>query len=57
MTKTFAQWMAQVNKILVQKCGMVADDLADYCYLDAFRFGDSPEETAQDALDNAMDSF
>ena len=57
MTKTFAQWMAQVDKLLVQKIGAVAADIADYEYLFAFRCGDTPEEAAQDAIDNAMDSF
>ncbi len=55
MAKTFAQWMAQVNKLLVQLCGMTADCIPDYPYMSAFKCGDTPEEAAQDALENAHD--
>ena len=55
MTFNYSQWMQQVNRILVKKCGMDADMLPDYCYLDAYRAGDTPEEVAQDAIDNARD--
>ncbi len=50
---TFAQWMAQVNVIIQRRTGYTADDLPDYCYLDAWRFGDTPEEAAADALEYA----
>ena len=56
MTKTFAQWMAQVNTLLIKKCGMTADDLQDYNYMFCFRCGDRPDEVVQDVLDNAQDS-
>ena len=56
MAKTFAQWMGQVNKLLIQMCGMSSECIADYCYRSAFDCGDTPEEAAQDALENATNS-
>jgi len=52
---TFEQWKQQVDKILIQKCGMPADCLPDYPYFDCWKAGDLPEETAEDAIDNAKD--
>ena len=47
---TFAEWMRQVNDVVLAKCGLFADDLPDYCYRDAYKDGESPSITARAAI-------
>ena len=47
---TFAEWMNQVNSVVLKKTGLFADDLPDYCYRDAYDDGESPGRTARAAI-------
>jgi len=40
----FDQWMREVDRILVARCGMDSRDLADKCYADAHESGQTPHE-------------
>lgn len=53
---TYAEWMKRVNaKLISLTGGLDADMLPDYCYMDCWRLGDNPIETAKDALEYAKD--
>ena len=52
---TFETWQAQVNAILIRKCGMGIEDLPDYGYWDCWHAGSTPTETAADALEYAKE--
>lgn len=47
----FDRWMAAVNKIVEDTCGLTTDDLSDYGYRTAYDDGCSPKEVAQAVLD------
>ena len=46
----FDEWMNQVNRVVLKKTGIFADDLPDYCYRDAYDDGESPGSTARAAI-------
>lgn len=48
--QTFDEWMVEVNKHLDQKCGMVANDLPDWRYYDAWKAGKKAEVAAYQAI-------
>lgn len=50
---TFREWKREVNKELVHLCGMVADDLPDYDYWDAWDGEVTPADTAREVLEEA----
>lgn len=52
---SFDTWKREVDAILVKLCGMTSDCIPDYCYRDAFDAGESAEQVASDAYDNAID--
>ena len=48
---TFASFMKDVNVALTRKSGLGVNDLADFCYADAFNDERDPEEVADDVLE------
>jgi hypothetical protein len=50
--RPFDEWMASVDEVLVRKVGVSSADLPDMCYRDLYDEGYSPEETAEDAIEN-----
>jgi len=59
MTKeiSFEAWMKVVNRKVFQSCGLGVEDIPDYDYWSNWNSGVSPEQTAEEALDNAGWSF
>jgi hypothetical protein len=53
---TFDAWMAAVDAALVRKCGVNSSDLPDVCYRDRYDTGSTPEEAADEAIKNSMNS-
>ena len=53
----FKAYMLAVDKKLIAECGMASDCLPDYLYYDAFQNGDTPKDCAENALENARESF
>jgi len=53
----FKAWMAKVDAIVFRKAGVGCDDLPDYCYLDAFEDGSSPNQTACAVIRAAKEDF
>jgi Family of unknown function (DUF5419) len=51
---SFEQWMAEVDEVLVKKVGVSSADLPDWTYRDAFDQGSTPEEAADEAIENSM---
>jgi len=51
----YSAWMKKVDAIIVKKCGLGADDLPDFNYLDAFEDGFSPAAAAKEAIKWAKD--
>ncbi len=51
MTTTFQQWMRQVDRELIERCGLTHRDLSDFCYRDAFDDECSAEEVALSVLE------
>lgn len=49
----FAKWRNEVDVELVAICGMVGDDLPDWCYADAFEDDMSPKQAAREVLQEA----
>lgn len=52
---TFEEWKKQVDSYLIRKIGLSSDCLPDYCYHECWKAGDSPKDTALEALDYAKD--
>ena len=46
----FEAWMAEVDRQMKRLCGMTTQDIADFCYADAFDAGKTPLATAKRAL-------
>lgn len=51
----FDAWKAKVDALIQRKTGLSADDLPDFCYVDAFDDGATPAQTARDAIRAARD--
>jgi hypothetical protein len=51
-TLSFKDWMKQVNVHLNRKAGVSSGDIGDACYRDMYDDEISPEDAAQDALEN-----
>lgn len=51
----FYKWKAKVDAIIQRRTGMSADDLPDFCYADYFENGETPGETAREAIMNARE--
>ncbi len=49
---TFEQWMSAVDRVLGGICGLSHDDLADQTWYDWYNSGMTPEEAADECLDN-----
>ncbi len=52
---TFEEWKKLVDKEVIARTGMSADDLPDYAYRDCYDDGVSPKNTAARAIRNAKD--
>ncbi len=50
MATTFEQWLRQVDRELIQRCGLSHRDLADFCYRDSFEDECDPAEVAVSVL-------
>lgn len=50
---TFEEWMAEVNRLMVGKCGMGSEDLPDWNYRDAYNDGLTPNQAANQAINAA----
>lgn len=48
---TFENWIKEVDKILISTCGLGHDDLPDMAYWDCWDDGLTPQEMADDVLD------
>ena len=56
MRQKFQAWMHAVDVALVGMCGLSHMDLADNCYWDMFESGMTPQEVAEEVLeDNDFD--
>ena len=53
----FETWLAKVNKVVVLTCGLGIEDIPDYDYWSSWNHGMSPEDVAQEALEEAGWSF
>ena len=51
---SFEAWMARVDDALVRKVGVSSGDIPDIPYRDLFDQGITPEEAADEAIENAM---
>jgi len=49
--RTFDQWMAAMDAILIRKFGLTSADLPDICYRDMYDDGESPAAAARQALE------
>lgn len=54
---SFEEWMRIVDNVLLNNCGMLSDDLPDYCYYDSWKAGDSPFECAEQAIEYAKEAL
>ena len=55
--RDFDVWMAKVDRELIKYSGMDSGMMDDYSYYDCFEAGDTPEQTAREALENACGSM
>lgn len=53
MRRNFEDWMAEVDAVVSNRCGLSADDLPDCCYRDWFEDGVSPRAAASMAISEA----
>jgi hypothetical protein len=49
--KTFEEWMAQVDAILIKRFGIESADLPDCCYADWYEDGFTPSQAVEMALE------
>jgi len=57
MAKTsYDEWKRMVDKFIIAKCGMTADDLDDWRYMDDWQDGMSPKRSAARAIKNAKEA-
>lgn len=50
---TFAEWLAKVDKHVVDRLGICLDDLPDWNYRDAYDEGMTPARAASRTINNA----
>ena len=50
MKLTWRQWMDKVNAVIVQRTGLGADDLDDFCYRDWYDNGETATNAARAAI-------
>lgn len=50
MNKTFAMWLAEVDKAIQKLCGLSYKDLADQPFIDWYEDGVAPKAAAKMAL-------
>jgi hypothetical protein len=50
MKLTFEQWKVQVDRHVLEQCGLHADDLPDYRYRDAYEDNVKPATAARKAI-------
>jgi hypothetical protein len=50
---TFEQWKTAVDVVLMAKIGLMQEDLPDWLARDAFEDGLTPDEAAQECLEEA----
>jgi hypothetical protein len=48
--RTFEEWMAEVTREMMKKCGMGPDDLPDWGYRSAYDRGVQPARAASSAI-------
>jgi hypothetical protein len=53
----FEDWMKVVNQHVINSCGLGIEDIPDYDYWSSWNHGMSPEDVAQEALEEAGWSF
>ncbi len=53
---SYEQWKQMVDKFIIAKCGMHADDLDDWCYSSDYQAGKTPLQTANRAIRNAKEA-
>lgn len=53
---TFEQWIAQVDKIIVNKFGVSYQDLPDWTWMDAFEDNMSPKDAAETFVEELTES-
>src|SRR4051794_30300723 len=51
--RTYEAWMAAVDAALVREVGVCSTDIPDVCYRDLYDSGCTPEEAADEAIENA----
>jgi len=52
--RSYETWISDVDAVLVRKVGVSSADLPDILYRDLYDDGHSPEEAAEEAIENAM---
>ena len=52
MKQTFSEWMKKVDIWLIKTCGLSHDDLADFCYRDAYDNGERPASVGKQVLES-----
>lgn len=52
-TMPYSDWMRRVNRVLIHRVGLTADDLEDFPSRDCYEAGMSPAEAAQECLENS----
>ena len=53
---TFEEWIKEVDRELVRRCGLSHKDLPDCCYHDWYDDGATPSQAASDAIAEANES-
>jgi hypothetical protein len=51
MKQDFKTWMNKVDGWLYKKCGLTSNDLADFCYRDAYDNGERPASIGKRVLE------
>jgi hypothetical protein len=50
----FEAWMAEVDKLFIEKIGLTSGDLADMCWRDWFDDGLTPKQAVATALEDGV---
>lgn len=54
---TFVEWKKQLNRHVVERCGIGADDLPDWDMYSSWESGTDPVLAAEEVLQNACDDM